>query len=219
MPPTVALLSRSHKVRSLAVVGSSIDLPYPDSSPPQGGSTPGVQEVLLQEGDALYVPRGWAHQATAPPADPERAASEPPPPSLHLSLGLEVEPLHDWAGAAHVALRQHVLALLAGSGSPPGTAGGLALRVADAQARHRLVRASACRRAYRPISPGLGLWRFALAGPLCAPSPEPLPRCPVSLPHPRDDSGLFLFFLETESCFPAMSWKWKHPVNRKGAHF
>eukprot|EP00873_Tetraselmis_striata_P000117 jgi/Tetstr1/420381/TSEL_011497.t1 len=106
-----------------------------------GGSTPGVQEVLLQEGDALYVPRGWAHQATAPPADPERGASEPPPPSLHLSLGLEVEPLQDWAGAAHVALRQHVLALLAGSGSPPGTAGGLALRVADAQARHRLLRA------------------------------------------------------------------------------
>jgi lysine-specific demethylase/histidyl-hydroxylase NO66 len=59
---------------------------------------------MLRKGDVLYLPRGWVHQAEAP-----LGVTDDDGASLHLSLGLEVEPLTDWAGAMHIALRQHVL--------------------------------------------------------------------------------------------------------------
>eukprot|EP01065_Artemidia_motanka_P034997 TRINITY_DN42964_c0_g1_i1.p1 TRINITY_DN42964_c0_g1~~TRINITY_DN42964_c0_g1_i1.p1 ORF type:complete len:523 (+),score=132.28 TRINITY_DN42964_c0_g1_i1:88-1569(+) len=51
-------------------------------------------EVVLQEGDALYVPRGLVHQAVT---------NDDPTPSVHLSIGVESEG-RTWEGFMHFVL-------------------------------------------------------------------------------------------------------------------
>ncbi|ERN07414.1 hypothetical protein AMTR_s00019p00245720 [Amborella trichopoda] len=61
-----------------------------------------TKEILLKEGDILYIPRGCAHEAQTVMGDPEIVDS--PEFSLHLTLGIEVEPPFEWEGFTHVAL-------------------------------------------------------------------------------------------------------------------
>lgn len=69
-----------------------------------GGSmmVDGSTQVLLREGDVLYIPRGFPHEAcTAIDIDgPDGNAGF----SLHLTLAIEVEPPFEWEGFTHVAL-------------------------------------------------------------------------------------------------------------------
>ncbi|XP_052181531.1 uncharacterized protein LOC127794468 [Diospyros lotus] len=63
----------------------------------------GYKHFLLREGDILYVPRGFLHEAsTIVDADMPKGT---PDFSLHLTLSIEVEPPFEWEGFAHVALR------------------------------------------------------------------------------------------------------------------
>ncbi|RZC71166.1 hypothetical protein C5167_034430 [Papaver somniferum] len=63
------------------------------------------KQFLLQEGDILYIPRGCPHEAytmtddDVPEKDDVSTGS-----SLHLTLGIEIEPPFEWEGFAHVAL-------------------------------------------------------------------------------------------------------------------
>ncbi|KAI3900832.1 hypothetical protein MKW92_038411 [Papaver armeniacum] len=63
------------------------------------------KQFLLQEGDILYIPRGCPHEAYTvaddglPEIDDVSTGS-----SLHLTLGIEIEPPFEWEGFAHVAL-------------------------------------------------------------------------------------------------------------------
>ncbi|XP_035549242.1 uncharacterized protein LOC109008174 isoform X2 [Juglans regia] len=72
-------------------------------------SLPGVEaevsvaecrEILLKEGDILYIPRGFPHEACTDSGGSNGSAGF----SLHLTLGIEVEPPFEWEGFAHVAL-------------------------------------------------------------------------------------------------------------------
>jgi hypothetical protein len=79
-------------------------------------------DLLLTEGSTLYFPSGFVHEATttaAPPVtdspphsdDPSAtaaadAASEPLPLSVHLTLGVEIDPLFTSQGLLHVFLEQ-----------------------------------------------------------------------------------------------------------------
>uniref|UniRef100_A0A2N9EV40 Bifunctional lysine-specific demethylase and histidyl-hydroxylase n=1 Tax=Fagus sylvatica TaxID=28930 RepID=A0A2N9EV40_FAGSY len=58
------------------------------------------RKFLLKEGDILYIPRGIHHEACTDNGDPNGSAAG----SLHLTLGIEVEPPFEWEGFAHVAL-------------------------------------------------------------------------------------------------------------------
>uniref|UniRef100_A0A5B7C259 Bifunctional lysine-specific demethylase and histidyl-hydroxylase n=1 Tax=Davidia involucrata TaxID=16924 RepID=A0A5B7C259_DAVIN len=62
----------------------------------------GCKQFLLKEGDVLYIPRGFVHEAcTVVDNDgPNETAGF----SLHLTLSIEVEPPFEWEGFAHVAL-------------------------------------------------------------------------------------------------------------------
>ncbi|XVF63485.1 hypothetical protein PTKIN_Ptkin09bG0090400 [Pterospermum kingtungense] len=53
---------------------------------------------LLNEGDVLYIPRGFPHEACTNYTDGSAGFS------LHLTLGIEVEPPFEWEGFMHVAL-------------------------------------------------------------------------------------------------------------------
>ncbi|VFQ61289.1 unnamed protein product [Cuscuta campestris] len=54
------------------------------------------KEILLKEGDILYIPRGYPHEAHTF-GDASTGFS------LHLTLSIEVEPPFEWEGFAHVA--------------------------------------------------------------------------------------------------------------------
>lgn len=58
------------------------------------------RQFLLREGDILYIPRGFPHEACT--EDDGRTGSAEF--SLHLTLGVEVERPFEWEGFAHVAL-------------------------------------------------------------------------------------------------------------------
>ncbi|KAL6651553.1 hypothetical protein ACP70R_010478 [Stipagrostis hirtigluma subsp. patula] len=58
-------------------------------------------EVLL-EGDMMYVPRGYVHEAHTDFSESQMNASVDC--SLHLTLAIEVEPPFEWEGFAHIAL-------------------------------------------------------------------------------------------------------------------
>ncbi|KAI3672998.1 hypothetical protein L6452_39104 [Arctium lappa] len=62
----------------------------------------GCKEFLLREGDILYIPRGFPHEACTiiDDAKPNGNAEF----SLHLTLAIEIEPPFEWEGFVHVAL-------------------------------------------------------------------------------------------------------------------
>lgn len=62
----------------------------------------GSEHFLLREGDVLYIPRGFPHEACTV-VDNDRP-NETAELSLHLTLAIEVEPPFEWEGFAHVAL-------------------------------------------------------------------------------------------------------------------
>ncbi|GLU10401.1 hypothetical protein SLE2022_272100 [Rubroshorea leprosula] len=57
-------------------------------------------QLLLNEGDILYIPRGFPHEASTD----DGGHDEPAEFSMHLTLGIEVEPAFEWEGFVHVAL-------------------------------------------------------------------------------------------------------------------
>ncbi|CAI9098439.1 OLC1v1035082C1 [Oldenlandia corymbosa var. corymbosa] len=61
---------------------------------PLGGS----EHFLLKEGDVLYIPRGFPHEARTT-MDEDGSGF-----SLHLTLAIEIEPPFEWEGFVHVAL-------------------------------------------------------------------------------------------------------------------
>ncbi|KAF7154820.1 hypothetical protein RHSIM_Rhsim01G0007900 [Rhododendron simsii] len=60
------------------------------------------EQFFLREGDVLYIPRGFPHEACTV-VDNDRP-NETAELSLHLTLAIEVEPPFEWEGFAHVAL-------------------------------------------------------------------------------------------------------------------
>jgi hypothetical protein len=68
---------------------NDIEAPFPPSSPP-------AWEGILKDGDVLYVPRGWWHEAF--PLDE---------PSLHLTVSLTPPTAFDYLGWAMSRLRHH----------------------------------------------------------------------------------------------------------------
>ncbi|XP_044471379.1 uncharacterized protein LOC123200301 isoform X3 [Mangifera indica] len=58
------------------------------------------RQFSLEKGDILYIPRGFLHEACTDNGKPSESAGY----SLHLTLGIEVEPPFEWEGFAHVAL-------------------------------------------------------------------------------------------------------------------
>uniref|UniRef100_A0A0A9CLA1 Bifunctional lysine-specific demethylase and histidyl-hydroxylase n=1 Tax=Arundo donax TaxID=35708 RepID=A0A0A9CLA1_ARUDO len=61
----------------------------------------GRVDVLL-EGDLMYIPRGYVHEAHTDVGDSQVNAYADY--SLHLTLAIEVEPPFEWEGFAHIAL-------------------------------------------------------------------------------------------------------------------
>ncbi|KAJ8749737.1 hypothetical protein K2173_012288 [Erythroxylum novogranatense] len=57
-------------------------------------------KFLLREGNILYIPRGFRHEACTD----DNGSSEFAEFSLHLTFGIEVEPPFEWEGFVHVAL-------------------------------------------------------------------------------------------------------------------
>ncbi|GAV59726.1 Cupin_4 domain-containing protein [Cephalotus follicularis] len=57
-------------------------------------------QISLREGDILYIPRGFSHEALTENCEQSGSAGF----SLHLTLGIEVEPPFEWEGFAHIAL-------------------------------------------------------------------------------------------------------------------
>jgi hypothetical protein len=85
--------------------------------PPEQHGAAAVQRVLLQPGDALYIPRGWVHEACAAathadtpeaPAAGEATAGS----AVHVSIGVEVAAAHSVQGFLHC-----FIAAAAGAGS------------------------------------------------------------------------------------------------------
>ncbi|XP_078439397.1 uncharacterized protein LOC144709663 isoform X2 [Wolffia australiana] len=78
---------------------------------PLGGSSSSVsrgscgddKEFVLREGDILYIPRGCPHEAQTF-GDIAESPIEMSTFSLHLTLGIEVEPPFEWEGFTHTAL-------------------------------------------------------------------------------------------------------------------
>ncbi|KAL9224288.1 hypothetical protein vseg_000341 [Gypsophila vaccaria] len=60
------------------------------------------KEILLKEGDVLYIPRGFAHEART--VSDLSDSSENSKFSAHLTLAIDIEPPFEWEGFAHVAL-------------------------------------------------------------------------------------------------------------------
>lgn len=58
------------------------------------------REFFLKEGDVLYIPRGFPHEAYTNYGVDDGS----PGFSLHLTLSIEVEPAFEWEGVAHFAL-------------------------------------------------------------------------------------------------------------------
>ncbi|KAG6589672.1 Bifunctional lysine-specific demethylase and histidyl-hydroxylase NO66, partial [Cucurbita argyrosperma subsp. sororia] len=55
------------------------------------------RQFLLREGDVLYIPRGFLHEARTENNGPDGS-------SLHLTFGIEVEPPFEWEGFVHTAV-------------------------------------------------------------------------------------------------------------------
>lgn len=66
----------------------------------------GCEEFLLKEGDILYIPRGFPHEASTIIDDSK--ANGDVDFSLHLTLAIEIESPFEWEGFVHVALHQWV---------------------------------------------------------------------------------------------------------------
>ncbi|KAK1276599.1 hypothetical protein QJS04_geneDACA004062 [Acorus gramineus] len=62
------------------------------------------KHFLLGEGDILYIPRGYPHEAHTLNNVDKSCIDETTELSLHLTLGIEVEPPFEWEGFAHIAL-------------------------------------------------------------------------------------------------------------------
>lgn len=73
-----------------------------DSLDKTDGVSNECNEFLLREGDILYIPRGFLHEASTilENAKPEEEVEF----SLHLTLAIEVEAPFEWEGFAHIAL-------------------------------------------------------------------------------------------------------------------
>ncbi|KAI4335325.1 hypothetical protein L6164_013980 [Bauhinia variegata] len=63
-------------------------------------ATTASKEFLLREGDVLYIPRGFPHEAHTNSNGDDGSSGF----SLHLTLSVEVEPPFEWEGVAHFAL-------------------------------------------------------------------------------------------------------------------
>jgi len=57
-----------------------------------------AEELILNEGDFLYIPKGQVHVAST---------TNLSLPSLHLSCGVETSPMFTWASLLHVAIQLH----------------------------------------------------------------------------------------------------------------
>lgn len=108
----------------------------------QPGQPGWQQQVLLQPGSCLYIPRGWVHQAVAQNKEPQSGAAaaaaavdaatapvqqadastqlpgdgqpwQPVPGSLHLSVGLEVEAWFSVQGFLHCLIQASALRCMA----------------------------------------------------------------------------------------------------------
>ncbi|KAL4035976.1 hypothetical protein IC575_004690 [Cucumis melo] len=55
------------------------------------------RQFFLREGDVLYIPRGFLHEARTVSGGPDGS-------SLHLTFGIEVEPPFEWEGFVHTAV-------------------------------------------------------------------------------------------------------------------
>ncbi|CAL9176948.1 unnamed protein product [Musa hybrid cultivar] len=64
----------------------------------------GGLQLTLNEGDILYIPRGYPHEAHTNTDASESQNNMSSGFSLHLTLSIEVEPPFEWEGFAHVAL-------------------------------------------------------------------------------------------------------------------
>ncbi|KAK8951519.1 hypothetical protein KSP39_PZI003493 [Platanthera zijinensis] len=64
----------------------------------------GCMDVLMREGDILYIPRGYPHEAHTIFNMDESCEDSPSRFSMHLTLGIEVEPPFEWEGFTHIAL-------------------------------------------------------------------------------------------------------------------
>lgn len=97
------LLGKKHwKVFSQPIVQlprlyASCDIP---NSEHIESSTDSCRNLLLTEGDILYIPRGYPHEAYTDNNEVNGSAGF----SLHVTLAIEVEPPFSWEGFAHVAL-------------------------------------------------------------------------------------------------------------------
>ncbi|KAL1553874.1 hypothetical protein AAHA92_14495 [Salvia divinorum] len=60
------------------------------------------QQFVLKEGDILYIPRGFPHEAITDVDDDDNVATAKF--SLHMTLAIEIEPPFEWEGFMHAAL-------------------------------------------------------------------------------------------------------------------
>ncbi|XP_073144484.1 uncharacterized protein [Henckelia pumila] len=65
--------------------------------------TDACQQFLLKEGDVLYIPRGFPHEARTLKDEAEEF-NNPIEFSLHLTLAIEIEPPFEWEGLLHIAV-------------------------------------------------------------------------------------------------------------------
>ncbi|KZV29564.1 hypothetical protein F511_00842 [Dorcoceras hygrometricum] len=78
-----------------------LDIPHDLQAESQLTAT--CQQFLLKEGDVLYIPRGFPHEAQALKGDTEEF-NNPFEFSLHLTLAIEIEPPFEWEGFLHIAV-------------------------------------------------------------------------------------------------------------------
>uniref|UniRef100_A0ACD5XHK8 Uncharacterized protein n=1 Tax=Avena sativa TaxID=4498 RepID=A0ACD5XHK8_AVESA len=78
----------------------------------------GGRVEVVHEGDILYIPRGWVHEAHTDVDDGESEVNASTNYSLHLTLAIEVEPPFEWEGFAHIALHCWLEELKLGRSSP-----------------------------------------------------------------------------------------------------
>ncbi|KAG9451404.1 hypothetical protein H6P81_011369 [Aristolochia fimbriata] len=63
------------------------------------------REFLLEEGDILYIPRGYPHEAHTVLFENESSSDASAAFSLHLTVGIEVEPPFLWEGFVHISIQ------------------------------------------------------------------------------------------------------------------
>ncbi|PIN08607.1 [histone H3]-lysine-36 demethylase [Handroanthus impetiginosus] len=74
-----------------------------DYSEDESREVGGCRQFLLKEGDVLYVPRGFPHEARTG-GDDDETGKNATGFSLHLTLAIEIEPPFEWEGFMHIAL-------------------------------------------------------------------------------------------------------------------